>query len=157
MRLAAYGPLATGEGRILEVEALRSVGASPGMLVVRFKGIRDRDGAEALKGAELGVARSQLPPPEDEDEFYQADLVGLSALDPAGQVLGRVAAVVNFGAGDLLEIKPSRGESFYLAFTRQNVPSVEIALGRLTIFPPLEVLDEGGELDEREEGHSGHE
>lgn len=99
-------------------------------------GIDNRDAALALRGTKLWADREALPVPENEDEFYIEDLVGLKVCDTAGRDAGTVIAVDNFGAGDLLEIKPSVGESYYLAFTKQNVPAVDIAGGTLTVAPP---------------------
>ena len=81
--------------------------------------------------------RDALPPPED-DEFYLADLVGLRVETAEGQVLGAVRGVQDFGAGDLLEVKPEGGPSFWLPFTREAVPEVDIAGGRLLAVPPAE-------------------
>lgn len=111
--------------------------------LAEVEGIHDRDAALALHGTKLWAGRDRLPVPENEDEFYIEDLVGLKVRDAAGQEAGIVLAVDNFGAGDLLEIKPVSGESYYLAFTKKNVPAVDIAGGTLTIAPPedFEVSD----------------
>jgi 16S rRNA processing protein RimM len=131
--LVAYGPLTTETGRALEVSALRPVKA--GEAVVRFAGISDRNAAERLKGQSLYVPRSALPQPE-EGEFYLTDLVGLRAEDPAGKALGSVKAVHNFGAGDVLEIEFAGGATEFVAFTDANVPTVDIAGGRVVIVRP---------------------
>ena len=98
------------------------------MLVVRFKGITDRNQAEALNGLELSIPRDRLPPPA-EDEYYHADLIGLAAITLSGETLGTVIAVHNYGAGDLLEVAPSRGETLLVPFTREVVPEV-VSAGR---------------------------
>ena len=92
---------------------------------------------EALRGLELFVPRDALPPP-DEDEFYFADLVGLRAVTAAGDELGRVKSVQNFGAGDLLEIAPETGPTWWLPFTREAVPEVRIADGLVVAVRPEE-------------------
>jgi 16S rRNA processing protein RimM len=109
---------------------------APNGLIVRAREIETREAAEALKGLGLYIPRSRLPPP-DEDEFYLADLIGLAALSPAGEALGRVKAVSNFGAGDLLEIAPADGGPTWLTpFTREAVPDVRVAEGVVVVVQP---------------------
>ena len=116
--------------------------AKDDMLVVRLAGVDDRDAAAALTNVKVYVDRADLPPP-DPDEFYHADLVGLRVETTAGAVLGRVAAVLDFGAGDILEIEPADGgRPIMLPFTLAAVPVVDIAGGRLVAEPPVEVLGE---------------
>ncbi len=74
-------------------------------------GVADRDAAEKLTNIKLYVSRDKLPPIEDDETFYHADLVGLAAVTPDGAALGTVTAVLNFGAGDLVEIKPRAAAS----------------------------------------------
>jgi 16S rRNA processing protein RimM len=120
--------------------ALTLVSGRPakGGLVARAQGVETRDQAEALRGLRLHIAREALPPPE-EDEFYLIDLIGLEARDPSGAVVGRIRAVENFGAGDLLEIAPADGPSWWLPFTREAAPEVRIADGFVTIVRPDEI------------------
>lgn len=109
-------------------------------VVARSPGVETRDQAEALRGLRLFVSRDALPEPEDEDEYYLTDLVGLTARDPAGAEIGVVKSVQNFGAGDLLEIAPSDGTAtWWLPFTREAVPDVRIPDGWLTAVRPAEV------------------
>jgi 16S rRNA processing protein RimM len=108
-----------------------------GGLVVRLREVETRDQAEALRGLKLFISRAALPPPE-EDEFYLADLIGLAAETPEGEPLGKVKSVHDFGAGDLLEIQPAEGASWWLPFTREAVPDVRIAEGRLVAVKPEE-------------------
>ena len=105
-KLGAYGPLHAADGRSFTVGALRVL--KDGEAAVAFKEIADRSAAEKLKGLELTVARSALPPAEGE-EFYHADLVGLAAEDEQGRRIGKVAAVHNFGASDVLAIARDDG------------------------------------------------
>ena len=112
-----------------------------GGLVARFKGVDDRNAAEALRGLKLYITRDVLPEPE-EDEFYLADLIGLTVETAAGELLGKVKAVHDFGAGDLLEIQPKAGASWWLPFTREAVPEVRIASGKIIAAPPAVVEDE---------------
>lgn len=97
--------------------------------------ITDRNEAETLTNVELFAPRSALPETEEE-EFYHADLIGLEARDEAGQVVGRVANVLDYGAGTSLEISP--GERL-IPFTRACVPVVSVSQGFVTVIPPAEV------------------
>ena len=131
--VANYGPLETADGTAcFEIESLRS--AKDGF-VVRLKGVADRCAAERLRNIELYVPRSRLPDPEP-DEFYHADLIGLAAIDANGGALGTVVAVHNFGAGDILEIAPSGGDTFMIPFTAAAVPVVDIPAGRIVVDMP---------------------
>jgi 16S rRNA processing protein RimM len=118
---------------------LTNARAAKGGIVARTKEIETRDQAEAARGLKLFVARDDLPPP-DEDEFYLTDLIGLEARDAAGALIGRIRAVENFGAGDLLEITPtSGGVTWWLPFTREAAPEVSISGGYVTVIRPVEV------------------
>jgi 16S rRNA processing protein RimM len=132
--LGAYGPVIVEDGRRFEIAALRASKADEA--VVRFGGIADRNAAERLKGQRLYVPRAALPATAA-GEFYYADLVGLKAEDPAGNFLGTVCGVHNFGAGDVIEIEFSDGKTEFIAFSDANVPAVDIAAGRIVIeLPP---------------------
>jgi 16S rRNA processing protein RimM len=131
--VAAYGPLFDEEGR--ELFSVSVIGAAKGGVLVRAEGVDTRDAAEALRGMRLYVPRGRLPEPEDEDEFYLSDLAGLEAVDPEGTPRGRVVAVQNFGAGDLVEVRGPDGETFYVPFTRELVPEVDVKGGRVVIAP----------------------
>lgn len=103
--IAAYGPLTDAEGgRRLEIEVLSAASGGGGALICRIPGVADRNAAEALKGLRLYAERSAFPEAA-EDEFYQADLIGLPVELPDGSAFGRVVAVQNYGAGDILEIE----------------------------------------------------
>lgn len=129
MALGSYGPLCTADGRLLTVADIRP---AKGVVVVRFAEIGDRNAAAALNGEGLFVDRSALPEALEEEEFYHTDLVGLTVLDERGETFGRVAAVHNFGAGDLLEIRPGSGQTLMIPFTRDAVPKID--LSKETIF-----------------------
>jgi 16S rRNA processing protein RimM len=116
-------------------------------LIVRFKGIDDRSAAEALTGTDLSVPRDRLPPPED-DDYYHADLIGLEAVSVSGEPIGTVIAVPNYGAGDLIEVAPPRGEPVLIPFTRAAVPEVDIAGGRIVVDPPPGLLEAEAEEGE---------
>ena len=144
--IAAYGPLEAADGRRFEVAALRpAAGGSSDMLVARLKGVADRTAAEALNGLELSVPRERLPA-AGEDEYYHADLIGLAASTMTGETLGTVVRVENYGAGDLIEIAPPRGETILVPFTRAVVPVVDIAGGRVVVDPPSGLI--GGEAED---------
>ncbi len=101
--ITRYGPLETEDGRVFTIEAMRP---AKDHFVARLAGIRDRDAARALAATRLYVPRERLPEPEEADEFYHADLIGLAVVDRAGEKLGTVVAIHNFGAGDLIEVRP---------------------------------------------------
>ena len=128
--VAAYGPLCDADGNPLF--ELQIVGPTKGGVVASARGITDRDAADALRGIRLYVPRDRLPEPDDE-EFYHADLVGLTARDRQGQELGRVTAVHNHGAGDILEIAVGDGDSLLVPFTRAAVPTIDVAGGFVEI------------------------
>lgn len=147
VRLSAYteDPLALVEYRTLLRQdgspALTVLQGRPakGGLVCRCQEIETKEQADALRGLRLYIPRSALPEP-DEDEFYLADLIGLAAVTPEGEVLGKVKSVQDFGAGDILEIAPAEGgATWYLPFTREAVPEVKIAEGRIVAVRPTEV------------------
>jgi 16S rRNA processing protein RimM len=131
-----YGPLATKDGaRQFEVMHARE---AKGHLVATVKGIATREDAERLNGIELYIAREKLPD-TGEGEYYHADLIGLAAVNAAGEPLGRVTAIHNFGAGDIIEIAPTRGAAMLLPFTNAVVPTVDLASGRVVIELPTEI------------------
>jgi 16S rRNA processing protein RimM len=131
---AAYGALETEDGaRALEVATSRF---AKDHFVVKFSGIDDRNAIEALRNVKLFVAREKLPQVEDDDTFYHADLVGLSAVTRDNSAVGEVTAVQNFGAGDILEIRRADGTILMLPFTEAAVPDIDIASGRIVIDPP---------------------
>lgn len=132
--VAGYGPFETEDGRIVAIEALRPV---KDHFVVTLAGIRDRDAAARLVNTKLFVPRERLPDISETDQFYHADLIGLSAVNPAGEKLGTVVAIHNFGAGDLIEVQlDANGKTELIAFDAIHVPSVDISAGRIVIQPP---------------------
>jgi len=147
-----YGPLTTKDGaRQFEVLTARE---ASGHLVATLKGIATREEAERLNGVELYVAREKLPA-TSEDEYYYADLIGLAAVTTANEPLGRVIAIHNFGAGDIVEIAPAQGSTqgsihgsthgatMLLPFTNAVVPTVDIDGGRMVVVLPMEIEGDG--------------
>src|SRR6516165_12178175 len=132
--IATYGPLETEDGRVFTIENLRP--AKPA-LVAKLSGVADRDTAERLANTKLYVPRERLPELAEADEFYHADLIGLRAVDTAGRECGTVVAVHNFGAGDLIELRPADGaRTELLPFDAATVPEVNIADGYLIVKVP---------------------
>jgi 16S rRNA processing protein RimM len=133
--IAAYAPLWTPDGRAFP--AIGVIGRAPGALVARIEGIATREQAEALKGTPLLADRARLPPLPD-DEYYHADLIGLPVQDAGGAALGTVRAVLNHGAGDILEVAAPGGRTLLLPFTHAAVPLVDLAARRIVADPPEE-------------------
>ena len=138
--LPRYGVLHTGAGRKLRITAFRPTKA--GEAVIAFEGVADRDAAEALRGAQLFVDRAALPETA-EDEFYHADLIGLEARDTSGRVLGKVSALHNYGASDVIELARPDGDTVLLAFSKETVPVLDIAAGYIVVAVPED--DEGND------------
>lgn len=135
-RFGAYGPLHTKDGRTFTVLSVRS---GKGVAIVQFENITIRDAADSLRGAELYVSRERLPPGAAH-EFYHADLIGLRAEDEMGRTIGKVIAIHNFGAGDVIEIeREDGGGAVLMPFTREIVPIIDVADNRIVIAAPEEV------------------
>jgi 16S rRNA processing protein RimM len=149
--VAAYGPLLDERGRTWPIEARGEV---RGLVVARLGGIADRDAAEALRGLRLYVPRSALPPPAS-GEWYEADLVGLKAVGVDGRDWGEVVAVLDFGAGTMIEVSGGAyGKSVVLPFTDEATPTVDVAGGMVTVDPPAGLLDEPGGAAKRKRRRS---
>jgi 16S rRNA processing protein RimM len=134
--IAAYGALEDETGRAIEIETVR---VTPKALIARIKGVTTREAAEALTHTKLYLPRARLPE-SDAEEWYYADLVGLAAVDKTGAMIGTVAAMHNYGAGDILEIAPaSGGANLLVPFTSATVPEVDIEQGRIVVVPPEEL------------------
>ena len=148
LRITTYTeePLALARYRALLREdgaaalTILSAREAKGGIIARAQGVEDKEAADALRGLVLFVDRKVLPP-ADEDEFYLADLIGLAAEAPDGSPLGKVRSVHDFGAGDLLEIQPAQGATWWVAFTREAVPTVDLAGGRIVVDRPAETSE----------------
>jgi 16S rRNA processing protein RimM len=144
--IGSYGPLATDRpGLTITITKLR---LQKNVIIAHIKGITDRTAAEQLNGVSLYVDRDRLPDPDDEDDFYHADLIGLEARIDSGVIIGKVSAVPNYGAGDLLEVRdPQSGDTYLYPFTKAVVPVINIAEGYLTIVVPLDAPEGEEEPD----------
>jgi 16S rRNA processing protein RimM len=134
LAIGDYGPLTTEDGS--RSFTVRVTGQIKNGLSARLGGIATKEQADALRGVRLYAPRDRLPALPD-DEFYHTDLIGIEAVDTGGKVLGRVRAIHNHGAGDLLEIHGSGlKDGLLLPFTRAVVPTVDLAAGRIVVDPP---------------------
>ena len=147
--IAAYGLLSdiTGEQEF-SIRILRSTKKG---LVAELSGVDDRTAAEEIKGLELYVSRDELPE-TDEEEFYYSDLIGLVVEDEDGKVMGQVKMMDNYGAGEVMEVTLSSGEALLLTFSRETVPVVDVAAGKIQIVRPVEI-NPGHEENGQDEEH----
>ncbi|WP_037081424.1 ribosome maturation factor RimM [Neorhizobium vignae] len=144
--LGDYGNLHSEDGRIFEILEIRE---AKNIAIVRFRGINDRNAAEALAGLELFIERDNLPDDElEEDEFYYADLEGLEAVDEEGKSYGTVSAVYDFGAGDLLELKGPGRRPALIPFSEAAVLEIDLEGGKIIIDPQAAGLAENPEDDD---------
>ena len=138
LTIADYGALESKDGkRQFVIDTLRP---NKDFLVARIDGVADRNAAEALRNVELYLPRERLPAIHEDDTWYYADLVGLAAVAPDGAAIGTVAAVYNFGAGDIVEISPAAGgKTLLLPFTEAVVPEVDVKAKRIVVVMPEEI------------------
>jgi 16S rRNA processing protein RimM len=145
--VGAYGPLSDESGR--RSYELTVHGVHKGSLLAGLSGVGDREAAQALKGLRLYVDRSALPEVEEEDAFYYADLLGLRVEGTDGTAYGTVTQVDDHGAGDVIEVTDAKGKIRVWPFTKEIVPTVDLANRRLLVDPPSEVGEpEKGEAAE---------
>ena len=132
--IADYSPLSDESGqRSFTVTLPRPIKNG---FAARLGGISTKEEADALKGLQLYAPRDRLPATDD-DEYYHADLIGLTVYDTGGTELGIVRSVMDHGAGDLLEIHgPALKTTVLLPFTKACVPTVDLASGRIVADPP---------------------
>lgn len=144
--VAAYGPVVTENGaRQFTLSVLRE--AKPGVVIVTAPEIESREDAAGLNQTKIYVPRDRLPQTRDADEHYLEDLVGMTARSQAGAPVGRVSAVHNFGAGDLLELRdvPHVKGAHLIPFTREAVPEVDVESGAVTISEPYAPRPDDGD------------
>ncbi|MFN7009742.1 MAG: ribosome maturation factor RimM [Allorhizobium sp.] len=140
LALGDYGNLRSMDGRMFEILDIREAKT---VVIVRFRGINDRNAAEALNGLELYIERDALPDDElEEDEFYYADLEGLEVYDAEGQHYGAVTGVYDFGAGDLLELKGPGKRPVLIPFSEAAVLEIDLEGGRILVDPTAAGLKE---------------
>ena len=143
MAVGIYGPLSDESGKKeYRVEALS---AAPGAVLARIEGVADRTAAEALRGLRLYVERERLPK-TGEREWYEADLIGLSAVGRDGRDWGKVIAFHDFGAGSVMEVSGG----VMLPFTDEAVPEIDVAGGKVVVNPPAGLLA-GGVAEKEDE------
>lgn len=147
--IASYGPLTDESGK--RSFSLRVVRVTSKGIVARISGIEDRNAAEPLRGIKLYVSRDRLPEPEGA-AYYYADLIGLDAVSEDGSALGKIVSVQNFGAGDLLELKPADGSATeFIPFEDRYVPNVDLRSGTIVIRRPDVTGSEDDEVNDVEE------
>lgn len=146
--LGDYGNLHASDGRVFEILDIREM---KDMAVVRFKGVNDRNAAEALRGLDLFIERDNLPAELlDEDEFFYADLEGLEAFDATGKSYGIVTGIFDFGAGDLLELKAPAKRPLLIPFSEAAVLEIDLEEGRILVDPIAAGLVDDGDRDDEE-------
>ena len=145
--IATYAPLQSEDGRRFTLKSVRPAGGgSPDLVIARVEGIATREQAEALNRVRVYAPRERLRGQEGGDEFLLADLIGLTARDGQGVVLGTVVAVPNYGGGDLLEVAPlDGGPTGLLPFTHGFVPGIDLAAGEVVVDPPEGFFDRGAD------------
>ncbi|MGO4524433.1 ribosome maturation factor RimM [Microvirga sp. 2MCAF35] len=139
--IAGYKPLIASNGKTYSLKNVRP-GAAPDLLIAIVDGVTTREASEALNRVQLYVERDRLPPPDEEDEFLLADLIGLSVHTEAGEIIGTVVDVPNYGGGDLLEIAPAqKGPTALLPFTKAFVPTIDLRAKRIVANPPDDLFE----------------
>ncbi len=133
LALGKYGALSDMNGRTYTVKTIRS---AKNVVVMRLSGVDTREAAEKLKGVSLYVARDCLPDDDlDNDEFYQADLIGLDTRDAQDKTYGKVSAIHNFGGGDILELAVPGKRSVMIPFSETSVLDIDLEAGIITLEP----------------------
>jgi len=132
LALGDYGPLFDARGTLFEIDGLRP---AKDMVIARLKSVTTREQAEMLNGTELFVERSQLPQDIESDEYYQADLIGMQLRDESGEAYGTVESIQNYGAGDIIEVRKDRRNTFMIPFTQTAVTAIDLESRVMTIDP----------------------
>jgi 16S rRNA processing protein RimM len=138
LAFAQYGPLCDDQGTAHEVLSAR---LAKSVIIVRFREIDNRDAAQALTGKKLFAARSALPDPDETDQYYLADLIGLQVLDLSGQIMGKVVLADDYGAGGVVEIAFDNGQREMFAFTQENFPRIDLQAGTIQLVAPVTISD----------------
>lgn len=133
--VACYGPLETEEAE-RRFDVTLTGETTKGALIATLSGVTNKEQAHSLRGIRLYVPRDRLPGLED-DEFYHADLIGLEVFDTGGARLGQIKTVLNHGASDILEVVPEgRSGTVLIPFTRDAIPTIDLAARRVISDPP---------------------
>lgn len=138
-KLKTYMPLCDANGKN-KFDFLTFV-PHKNIYLATLDGITNRTDAEKLRGTKLYISRESLPEIKDKDTWYHIDLIGLTAKNPEGKILGKIIQVANFGAGDLLEIKPLEGTSYYVPFTETVVPKMDMEKHEIIVDVPKGLLN----------------
>ncbi len=136
----AYGPLFTSETGEKTV-SIRMKNAANKFWLAEVEGVADRNAAELLRGTKLWIERDKLPDTKDDDEFYYEDLLGMNVHTAEDGDVGTVVAVENFGASDLLEVKPPAGATFYVPFADEYIVEVNMKTNIITAIIPEGLRD----------------
>lgn len=131
--LFSYAPITDEAGE--KVFSLSLLSVMSDHFVAKLKGCKTRDAADNLRGQKLFIERLSLPE-TNENVFYEADLVGLKALDEQGENQGVVKALYDFGGGPFLEIEPLKGKTYMLPFRDEFVPTIDLAAGIIHVLVP---------------------
>ena len=127
-----YAPLATEDGRVFKI-VFKS--AAKDHFLVEVEGIANKEEADALRGDRLYISRTKLPKTA-QDEYYEAELIGLTVVDKSGKDYGRILGVHDHGAGVFLEIGQGKKDSFMLPFKDAFVPEVDVKAGKVVVAVP---------------------
>ncbi len=149
--LDRYGPISLDDGRLLHLK-VKSV-SPKGTVIAVAQEVTDRNEAEVMRGLELFIKRDALPPTAD-DEVYHSDLVGLEARDNDGVAIGVIVGLHDFGAGDIIEVKPPSGPTMMLPFAHEYRDEVRLEEGFVTLLPPQGMMELVG-MDGKTENPDG--
>ena len=152
--LDSYGPVWLEDDTKLSLK-VKSV-SPKGHVLVSAREVTTRDQADALRGIHLYIDRQSLPETAD-DELYHADLIGMAVATDAGQHLGEIIGIHDFGAGEIVEIRPATGSSFMLPFAKDYVAKIDSGLRQVVVAPPegmvaLVTAPPGGARGKRQNG-----
>lgn len=131
LAIAAYGPVLLPDGRSVKITAQ---GMTKGLVLTSVDGVNSREDADALRGKSFSVSRDKLPP-ANQDEVYQADLIGCAVHDPELGMVGTVMAIFDFGGGEMLDVKRQHGKSVLLPFGGNNAFSLEDGIITMKVDP----------------------
>ena len=149
--LDRYGPVSLDDGSLLHLK-VKSV-SPKGTVIAVAQEVTDRNEAELMRGLELFIKRDALPPTAN-DEVYHTDLVGLEARDNDGVAIGVIVGLHDFGAGDIIEVKPPSGPTMMLPFAPEYRDEMRLEEGFVTLLPPQGMMELAG-MDGKTENPEG--